>query len=180
MPRAGHSRLFFALWPDDVIRGRLAVMADLAHAACGGRLMQVRNLHLTLAFLGDTADDRRAAAIEAARRVKGTLFELFIDRSGYFRQGRSRGVVWVGADAPAALVALSGELRAQLTASGVTFDAKPLVPHVTLLRDAPGLEPFAVFQPIAWASRDFVLVESSRDEAGIRYNVVERFPLLLT
>ena len=173
--QAEMSRLFFALWPSAIVRERLARVAQSIHAGCGGRLMQPRNLHLTLAFLGDTDLTHRAAALAAARLVAVMPLRIVIDRMGYFRQGRQRGVVWAGGEAPAALVELSGSLRGALKAAEVTFDGKPLVPHVTLLRDARAPEATCTFDPIEWNSDAFVLVESTRDEAGVRYDIVERF-----
>lgn len=173
--QAGTSRLFFALWPSANVRERLAHVAKAVHAFCGGRLMQPRNFHLTLAFLGDTDLAHRAAALDAARRIAVVPMRITIDRLGYFRQGRQRGVVWAGGEAPAALVELSGSLRGALNAAEVTFDEKPLVPHVTLLRDARAPEATRAFDPIDWMSDAFVLVESTRDEAGVRYDIVGRF-----
>lgn len=173
--QAGTSRLFFALWPSALVREWLAKVAKSVHASCGGRLMQPRNLHLTLAFLGDTDLAHRTAALAAARRVAVMPLRIVIDRMGYFRQGRQRGVVWAGGEAPAALVELSVSLRSALKAAEVNFDEKPLVPHVTLLRDARAPEATLGLDPIEWISDAFVLVESTRDEAGVRYDIVARF-----
>ena len=174
--RPGTSRLFFALWPEASVRQGLASVAGIAHVTCGGRLMQARNLHLTLAFLGDTENHWRARAIDAARRVKMDPFELVIDRSGYFRQGRNRGVVWAGCELIPPLARLSHDLRQALVGAGVRFDSKAFVPHVTLLRDVlrdanrPSV-PLA-FEPLRWVAESFVLVASGHDAGGVRYEVV--------
>ena len=102
-------------------------------------------------------------------------FSVTIDRVGYFRQGRQRGVVWAGGDAPESLEHLSRDLREALKARQVSFDEKPLVPHVTLLRDARPPDGAAAIEAIEWVAMDFVLVESTRDEAGVCYRVVGRF-----
>ncbi len=67
---SGRTRLFFALWPDQRVRESLSALARVAKTDCGGRIMQPRNLHLTLAFLGDTVEAQRDAAVAAASRVK--------------------------------------------------------------------------------------------------------------
>jgi 2'-5' RNA ligase len=136
--------------------------------------MQPRSLHLTLAFLGDTDPAARDAAIAAAGDVGVVPFEFVIDRSGFFRQGRERGVLWAGGGAPAALEALASDLRARLAATGVPFDRKAFVPHVTLLRGARApLAPIAI-APIVWRVRDFALVASTRDAGGPVYRSLAR------
>jgi 2'-5' RNA ligase len=174
------TRLFFALWPDDGARAALAALTRRAQAACGGRAMQPRNLHLTLVFLGDIGTAHRDAAIAAAARVRMTPCTLGIDRSGYFRQGRERGIVWAGCETPAPgaateraapLVALAADLRAALAAAGVPFDRKAFVPHVTLLRDARVPGQALDFDRIDWPMREFVLVASDRDAQGPVYRI---------
>lgn len=150
-------RLFFALWPDPGAREALAAWARAAHTLCGGRLMRPQNLHFTLAFLGDTAAPRLDALLAAAATVTPRRFALAVDRAEYWRHNR---IVWAGAAAvPEALAALVAELRGALDAAGFRYDARPFVPHVTLLREArpATLPPFA---PVAWPAASFVLVKS--------------------
>ncbi len=150
-------RLFFALWPDDAARAPLARYAGAAHAACGGRLMRPQNLHFTLAFLGDTEAGRLEALLGAAAGVEPRRFAIEVDRVEYWRHNR---IVWAGASiVPDALAALVAELRAALDAGEFGYDARPFVPHVTLLRDArPATLPD--FAPVTWRADRFVLVKS--------------------
>lgn len=164
-------RLFFALWPDAAVREALAAGAVMAQDACGGRSMQARNLHMTLAFLGETDAAHRDAAIAAAAHVHTMPFALSIDRSGYFKQGRERGIVWVGCTMTPELSALVAGLRTSLESAGVGFDRKPFVPHVTLLRDARAPTARMVFAPVPWTVRHFVLIASTRDAQGPRYRI---------
>jgi 2'-5' RNA ligase len=94
-------------------------------------------MHVTLAFLGRTPDERLAdtsAAVEAAAdRV--TAFDIELDRPGRFpTSGRPR-VVWIGIGAGApAVLALGERVRGELARREVAFDDKPLRAHVTLGR----------------------------------------------
>jgi len=94
-------------------------------------------MHVTLAFLGRTADERLAditAAVESAAGAV-TAFDVELDRPGRFpTSGRPR-VVWlgIGVGAPAVL-ALGDGVRAELGRREIAFDAKPLRTHVTLGR----------------------------------------------
>ena len=96
MPEAS-VRLFFALWPSDAVRAALAEWAKVLHGACGGRPTRAGNLHMTLAFLGETrlarCDElKRVAAGVAVRRV-----ELVVDQPGYWKHNR---IAWAGASVP--------------------------------------------------------------------------------
>ena len=92
---------------------------------------------MTLAFLGQTSDDRLAdvtAAVEAAASGV-TAFDIEIDHPGRFPPTGKPRVVWlgIGAGAPAVL-ALGDRVRAELARRAFAFDRKPLRAHVTLAR----------------------------------------------
>ena len=79
MPATGeltYSRLFFALWPDDAARQRIAVLAEEFHHRYGGRRVATPSLHITLAFLGSTLDSRIPALQGLAREVDAAVFDL--------------------------------------------------------------------------------------------------------
>jgi RNA 2',3'-cyclic 3'-phosphodiesterase len=94
-------------------------------------------MHITIAFLGRTPDERLpdvTAAVEtAASAVKA--FDVELDRPGRFPPtGRPRVVyLGVGAGAPAVL-ALGERILRELQRLTIPFDAKPLRAHVTLGR----------------------------------------------
>ena len=162
-------RVFFALWPDDLVRRRLGVWARAAHARCGGRLMRERNIHLTIAFLGDTDAARMDALAGAVADVAPRRFTLTIDRTAYWKHNR---IVWAGTDqVPPALEALVGDLRGALDAAGFRYDAKPFVPHVTLVRNARHA-PLPPLDAVDWRVAAFVLVRSVQGERGSDYEVV--------
>ena len=94
-------------------------------------------MHVTLAFLGQTSDDRLAdvtAAVEAAASGV-TAFDLEIDHPGRFPPTGKPRVVWLGIGVGAPTVLALGErVRAELGRRDITFDRKPLRAHVTLAR----------------------------------------------
>jgi RNA 2',3'-cyclic 3'-phosphodiesterase len=169
-------RLFFALWPDDAIAGRLHAAAKMAHAACGGRIMRRESLHVTLAFLGEVAPPRMAAAEAVAAAVGGRSFLLELDRLECWKHNR---IAWAGCTAaPPALMALARDLAAGLRGTGFALDARPFAAHATLLRQANCAAPLpALPEPIRWPTSDFALVESRPSLSGSRYEVVRRWPL---
>jgi len=165
-------RLFFALWPGDELRRDIAEAAERLHRGHGGggRRIGAHRYHLTLQFLGDFAQvppslvDRAAgAAASAAGTVP--VFDFTLDRAGSFR---NRSIPWwIGCEAlPPGLAHLWSTLGDALAPAGVRVaSGKSLVPHVTVVRDAPRpLVPVAI-EPLRWRVDSFVLIHS---ELGAR------------
>lgn len=139
--------------------------------------MRRETLHMTLAFLGEVDEARLGAAQAVASGLPPVApFDFAIDRLGCWRHNH---IVWAGCEAPPALDALAAGLAGGLRAAGFRLDDRPFAPHVTLLRDAlcpealPALDP-----PVAWAAREFVLVESRLSPKGADYAVLARYPLV--
>ncbi len=164
-------RLFFALWPESDLQAKLAAWAK--QAAGRGRTMRQENLHLTLAFLGDTAAAHVPALILLAEGVRFLPFQLPLDRAGYWKHNR---IIWCGAgEEPEELAALVEDLRARLAGAGIRYDPKPFVSHITLVRNASGLPASPAWIPLIWKAGDFALVRSTRIEGRVSYRVLQRF-----
>jgi 2'-5' RNA ligase len=167
-------RLFFALWPDDATRDALNGAGKWLHQHLGGRRTRADTIHLTLAFLGATPAAQLDALIACADTVDTEPYELLFDEAGYWRHNR---IGWLGAtQAPPQHFQLVTALNAALAAQGFPAEARPHVPHVTLLRKAPGGD-VARCRPVAWSVRDFVLVRSTTASDGAHYEVIKRWPL---
>jgi 2'-5' RNA ligase len=165
-------RLFFALWPENDLLAKLARWAQ--RAAGRGRAMRRENIHLTLAFLGDTDAALVPDLIALAAQVRFEPISLRLDRVGYWKHNR---IIWCGAgEEPQALAALVGGLRAGLDAAGIRYERKPFVSHMTLVRDAPGLDAAPAWIPLDWEAKDFALVSSARIEGRVSYQVLQRLP----
>lgn len=165
-------RLFFALWPGADLQARLAAWAK--RAAGRGRAMRRENIHLTLAFLGDTKASLVPDLIALARGLAFPPLQLPLDRIGYWKHNR---IIWCGAEQdPRALTGLVSELRARLDSGGIAYDHKPFVSHVTLVRNAAGVDAAPAWIPLAWEIADFALVTSVRIEGRVTYQLLQRFP----
>jgi 2'-5' RNA ligase len=133
--------------------------------------MRAEYLHITLAFLGDTPEDKLAAIATAAASVDAPAFDLRIDTPNYWKHN---SIAWAGVSSmPPALTDLEEKLRLGLVAHAVDFDSREFVPHVTLLRDARNPPAMPRLDPIDWPVRDFALVRS----AGGGYEVAASWPL---
>jgi len=167
-------RLFFALWPDDAPRDALNRTGKWLHQHWGGRRMRADTLHITLAFLGATPADRLDALYDCANAVEGEAYELLLDQAGYWRHNR---IGWLGAsEAPPQHLELVKALNAQLQTAGFPVDARPHVPHVTLLRKSDGGE-VPECRAVNWPIGEFVLVKSVTESDGAHYEVMRRWTL---
>lgn len=165
----GGRRLFFALWPGEDVRARLAAWSRELHALCGGRAPLAQDLHLTLAFLGRVPDGRIGEVERAAGEVSPRAVTLILDRPGFWKHNR---IAWAGASSvPAELEGLVRGLRHALTRFRIAFDPKPFVPHVTLLREAREPRALPALEPICWDLDAFVLAGPSARGGG-RYEVI--------
>jgi 2'-5' RNA ligase len=165
-------RLFFALWPQPGLQRTIAQATALTAEAAQvqGRLVRTEGLHMTLLFLGEVADGREEALKAAAAEVRFTPFSLKLDVVDSFARAK---VLWLGCrETPDALGDLARQLRERVSSAGFEFDRKPLVPHVTVMRDINrGPIPVAI-PPIAWTVAGFSLVHSA---PGSRYHVVSHW-----
>ncbi len=95
-----------------------------------GNFTLPENLHLTLAFIGETdrVDDIKAAVKE----VVFEPFEIKTGRLGCFN-GRSK-VIWLGIDGEKKLKAITAELRKKLDIRGIDYAKGRFQPHITLVR----------------------------------------------
>lgn len=166
-------RAFVAAWPDAATRDALArLQQSLAPRLAPARPMQPRNLHLTLAFIGEI-DGSTAATVAAA--IETTVHGIVplawkIERTGCFEHAR---VVWAGAAASPSLAAASAQVRGCLDRLAVSYDRKPFVPHVTLYRDARRFQAAGpIEEPIDWHTERIALYAAARDDDGPCYRRV--------
>ena len=171
---SGTLRLFFALWPDDASRDALNRTGKWLHQHWGGRRMRADTVHITLAFLGDTLADRLDDLVACADAARTDAYELVLDQAGYWRHNR---IGWLGAsETPSQHVELVRSLNGALQRAGFPVDARPHVPHVTLLRNSRGGEVPAC-TTVRWPISEFVLVKSVIGPDGAHYEVIGRWPL---
>jgi 2'-5' RNA ligase len=158
-------RLFLAIpLPPDLATRAFEILPTSLPAL---RRVKVENLHLTLAFLGHTPDERLDEVVAAANEAAALVspFTLSFDRAGRFpERGRPR-VVWLGiAEGEAGVLELGAGVYAGLRSRGLRFDDRPLAPHLTLARvveDASAAEAKTV-----GAALEELAIESLRFEVG--------------
>lgn len=168
-------RLFFALWPPAATVAALAEWAAQAQLLTGGKLTRPESIHLTLAFLGEVAEERVGDAIHAARSVRGARHALPIEQA---KRWSHNDVVWVGpTEIPCSLAALAQSLRTELEKEGFAVETRPFAAHVTLIRKARRAAGLPPLPRAAWPVTEFTLVRSTLSRHGSSYRIVDRITL---
>ncbi|GGO69150.1 RNA 2',3'-cyclic phosphodiesterase [Bowmanella pacifica] len=134
------------------------------------------NLHITLAFLGETADSALERVYQAANQASGQSFSLHIDQTGYWSKPK---VYWIGpSHIPMALDTLVLQLRDKLKQQQISTDNRPYQPHISLFRKLRENPPAPLCAPDMHIQvKEFCLFESQSTATGVRYRVMERWPL---
>jgi len=185
-------RLFIAIpLPPDLARRAVEILPTALPAL---RRVKAENLHVTLAFLGQTPDERLGdvtdAAAEAATRVAD--FRLAFGAAGRFpERGRPR-VVWLAiAEGAQSVLELGEGVYAGLRSRELRFDDRPLAPHLTLARvaeDATAAEAKTVAAALndlpsanlAFDVSGIAVVQSVLSPKGPRYTALATVPLAHT
>jgi 2'-5' RNA ligase len=182
-------RLFFALWPDAQVRDAFARATHKAVRACGGRPVEVENLHATLLFLGSVAESRipdlvavaadalsATDVLTAARMKQGLIF----DRIEYWPKSHILVAATSTSASPghALAAALWAVLDKGMRGLGLEPDLKPFRAHVTLARKVARLGRALDMRPVSWSLEGFALVESRTMPEGSQYSVLQSFALV--
>ncbi|MCQ4636196.1 RNA 2',3'-cyclic phosphodiesterase [Anaerovorax odorimutans] len=129
-------RLFIAVnFNEETKRQMRKIACTLKKYMKRGSLTRRENLHLTLAFLGEVAEDRVYDVKCAMDTIDCSALELRFNRIGSFSRG-AESLFWLGALENQQLTEMQKELICQLRQRGFQPDGKQFRPHVTLARRA--------------------------------------------
>lgn len=124
-------RIFIAIRFTEAFKSSILDAQDgLREYGVRGNYTQPENLHLTLAFIGET---ERVEEIKAA--VDAVKFEPFVIRTGRLGcfNGRSR-VLWLGIEGEDKVKTIAQQLRRNLDKCGIDYAKGRFSPHITLVR----------------------------------------------
>lgn len=135
----GIIRSFIALDLSDTVLRRLdeverQLRGQLASAPV--RWTPVKNIHLTLKFLGDVSETNLSGLYAILKREaeKRPAFSLEVSGLGAFPSLSRPRVVWVGVQAPGELAALQHAIDLETARLGYPSEERPFSPHLTLGR----------------------------------------------
>jgi len=166
-------RLFFALWPDDESRQKIDELNQQISLPDIRKLIP-ENLHITLLFLGNVDDHIAEAVQQRAASVISPPVSLCFDALDFWPRPRVLCLTCQKQAKP--VYQLVNALTEIVSEYPVRLDARPYRAHITLARKARQRVQMD-FSPVLITADSFVLVESKSTEKGVRYTVIDRWPL---
>lgn len=164
-------RLFIALELNEEMKDALGFAAgNLRAQSKGGAFTRRENLHVTLAFIGETP--RVKDALKVTRETVFSPFELSLGEISFFENKNKKGdgKVYYVSVTGGGLFLLQSDIAHRLNQAGFALKDQPFVPHITLgrrvLPQNRGL--FAVKAACMTASR-VSLMKSERIGGILRY-----------
>jgi len=145
-------RLFIAVNFDNAVKEQLLeIQEQLRSQSTRGNFTRLENLHLTLAFLGETPEEKVPSLLKIIDKtindVQTLPFEVSFTHTGCFTHSHKE-LWWIGADETCQglgrLRAIHGELIKRLTDAGFSVDKRPFNPHITLGREVKHLRPITL------------------------------------
>jgi len=94
------------------------------------------NYHITLAFLGDTGEEKIRAVAEMLKVIcdgQGP-FDMVIKGAGVFKNLKDPRILWTGIERSEILNSLFESVKLGLKNEGITLEERPFSPHLTLGR----------------------------------------------
>jgi RNA 2',3'-cyclic 3'-phosphodiesterase len=148
--------------------------------------VDLKNIHLTLKFIGDTNPDEvpniMSALASACEEIK--QFELKISNTGVFGSNYNPKVIWFGIEANDMLQKLAQQVSSKLETVGILGDRQNFVPHLTIGRIRE-IKDKKYFQQLMGRFHEvelqnqlitgFDLYESILRREGPLYNVLETY-----
>jgi 2'-5' RNA ligase len=141
-------------------------------------------LHLTLRFLGYVPMEKLELLMAEAALIKSPPFPLSVKGLGFFRQARSRALLWAGLTSCPKLFALKSAVDAALAKSLELAPDKRFMPHVTLARvkeseiDLPSLiNQFRAANLPSFTANELRLYKSELRPQGALHTVLGAWPL---
>jgi len=141
-------------------------MEGLRRQGVRGTFTRPDNLHMTLAFIGETSQLKEIQA--AVREVDVSPFE--ISPGGL---GRFRDILWLGITGEQEMQRLANALRKSLTAHAIAYDEKPFKAHITLVRRIHGTElPKIDISPVRMTVSHISVMKSERINGKLTYTEI--------
>ncbi|MCQ2078904.1 MAG: RNA 2',3'-cyclic phosphodiesterase [archaeon] len=127
-------RVFISI-PIPNTAGLVPMMEDLKTVR-GVRTSPVKQLHITLRFLGDIEEEQldRVEEIVNESLIGVHASRILLKGLGAFPNQRAPRVLWAGVETDIPLAEISERISRKLRAAGIPFDEKPFKPHITVAR----------------------------------------------
>jgi len=179
-------RPFVALEIPSAVRENLgSLLASVRAITKEPRWVRVENLHVTLKFLGEVAEEKIAAIRSALSDVRsGEPVQLRFCDLGFFPNEKHPRVFWAGIEASPNLKTLAGDIEGAMEKLGIPRDQREFSPHLTLARFERAHLPEALRKTIAenaqrefgsLRTNEFRLIQSKLRPSGAEYTALTSF-----
>ena len=178
-------RLFIAI---PLASEAVAALERLAHTLQSAndslRWTSSATWHITLQFLGETSLETYACLAQRLRAIQSPPVPVWLHGTGCFDRA---GVFFAAVNVSPELRRLEQLVLAATATCGITAEARPYHPHVTLAR-AQGRDRHHALRKLknhansdiqfpAFTAKEFLLFESFLGPSGARHEIRDRFPL---
>ena len=165
-------RLFFALWPDHRQRERLRDVIGSVAKTVEGRMVDRRDWHVTLAFIGPFPENRIPYLLERASEIQVEPFRLNFDRLEYW--ARPRVASLSAATVPDELQSVVDSLNLVISDLGIRPEDRNYRPHITVVRNARSFTTERLTQRVVTEWSSFELMESVSGPGGVSYSPLKQ------
>jgi len=135
-----------------------------------GSFSRVENFHLTVAFLGETPEEKLAILLEIMNKIESTPFDLSFNCTGCFTHSRKE-LWWIGVDPACPGLHLIESIHNQLInyfiEEGFTPDTRPFRTHITLGREIKHAAPIVLDKPDITFKIDHISLMKSENRGGL-------------
>ncbi len=162
-------RLFLAILPDEPVeRALLGSITALKEQGVRANYTRPENLHLTLAFLGETERVEGAMAAMRQAALSSRPFEFELDKMGRFGD-----LLWVGLKQNEELLRLVKDLQDALLAQGFQIERGKFKAHITVARRAETQGPIrGMILPAGMTVQRLSLMKSERKNGLLCYTEI--------
>ena len=164
-------RLFAAVnFSDEIKRQILIVQEQLRSRALSGNFSRSENFHITLAFLGETPEEKLESLFGIIDKIEAPAFEIRFNSTGCFTHSRKE-LWWIGADRNSSgfpvLLSIHKQLLTRLLAAGFHVDTRPFNAHITLGREIKHSGPIILDKPDIKLNANRVSLMKSEHVRGV-------------
>ncbi|MBP3414590.1 MAG: RNA 2',3'-cyclic phosphodiesterase [Clostridia bacterium] len=160
-------RLFIALrLSNEIISSLKNAIDQLKKQSISARPVRLENLHLTLAFIGET--DRTEDIIRIINQLDIHSFDIRIGTHGNFDR-----LYWVGLQQNPILSKLAQDIRDGLIRDGFNIEKRPFIPHITIARNVRPYDKIDIdVKPAQMTVRRISLMKSEQSDGRVIYTEV--------
>ena len=163
-------RIFIAIrFPEDFKSALVDAQQELKARGVTGNYCPYGNLHLTLAFIGETFD--LPTIRKAVSEVSFSPFTITLGSLDKF-QTRKGTVIWAGIKDGSPVSDLASQLRERLVANGVRFKTTEFYPHISLIRKPSMVVTDIDVAPVSMCVERIYVMKSERINGELIYSEI--------